>query len=153
MIVRVISSIWTYRVVRIALAGLFVVVGSMKLTDMQAFARVIEEYRILPHGFAPWVALLLPIAEIVAGVLLFFDKRGGLTAVTGMIIMFLIVLGYAMAAGLSIGDCGCFEPGELPEGTEDGSALQDTFIRDLVMLAGAAHLYWWRFRVAQKVYL
>ncbi|ABB37606.2 DoxX family protein [Oleidesulfovibrio alaskensis G20] len=153
MMLRFVSSVWTYRVVRLALAVLFLVAGAMKLADMQAFARVIEEYRMLPQAVVPWVAFLLPLAEVAAGVLLFFDRRGGLTAVTAMLLLFLGVLGYAMAAGLTIGDCGCFEPGDLPEGVEDGSALRDAFVRDVVMLAGACHLYWWRMRVAGRVFL
>jgi uncharacterized membrane protein YphA (DoxX/SURF4 family) len=57
--------------VRLALAVLFLVAGAMKLADMQAFARVIEEYRMLPQAVVPWVAFLLPLAEVAAGVLLF----------------------------------------------------------------------------------
>lgn len=142
-------SLWSYRLVRIALGALFVYAGATKLMDVQGFALVIEEYGLVHGNMARIVALLLPVAECIAGAALVLDIRGSLSAVTGMCLLFFGVLGYALAAGLTIGDCGCFEPGELPEGSEDGSALRSAFLRDIGLLFACAYCYWWR--AASKV--
>ncbi len=143
-LLRLLSGVWCQRVVRVALALVFVAAGGAKLADVRGFAEIIHHYGILPVWAVGPVALLLPLAEVVAGVGLLFAVRGSLTAIAAMCLLFLGVLGYALATGLSIGDCGCFAPGELPEGVEDGSALRGAFVRDIALLAGVAYLYAWR---------
>ncbi len=143
-VLRLLSGVWCQRAVRVALALVFVAAGGAKLADVRGFAEIIHHYGILPVWAVGTVALLLPLAEVVAGVGLLFAVRGSLTAIAAMCLLFLGVLGYALAAGLSIGDCGCFAPGELPDGVEDGSALRGALVRDLVLLAGVAYLYAWR---------
>ena len=144
------ASVWCQRAVRVALALVFVAAGGAKLADVRGFAEIIQHYAILPVWAVGPVALLLPLAEVAAGLGLLFAVRGSLAAITAMCLLFLGVLGYALAAGLSIGDCGCFAPGELPEGVQDGSALRGAFWRDLVLLAGVAYLYAWR-RVRRRM--
>lgn len=143
-VLRLLANVWCQRVVRVALALVFVAAGGAKLADVRGFAEIIHHYGILPVWAVGPVALLLPLAEVVAGVGLLFAVRGSLTAIAAMCLLFLGVLGYALATGLSIGDCGCFAPGELPDGVEDGSALRGALARDLVLLAGVAYLYAWR---------
>ncbi|MDR3044009.1 MAG: DoxX family membrane protein [Desulfovibrio sp.] len=143
-VLRLLSGVWCQRVVRVALALVFVAAGGAKLADVRGFAEIIHHYGILPVWAVGPMALLLPLAEVLAGVGLLFAVRGSLAAIAAMCLLFLGVLGYALATGLSIGDCGCFAPGELPEGVQDGSALRGAFLRDLVLLAGVAYLYAWR---------
>ena len=138
------ASVWCQRAVRVALALVFVAAGGAKLADVRGFAEIIQHYAILPVWAVGPVALLLPLAEVAAGVGMLFAVRGSLAAIAAMCLLFLGVLGYALAAGLSIGDCGRFAPGELPEGVQDGSALRGAFWRDLLLLAGVAYLYAWR---------
>lgn len=146
----IVRSIWSYRLVRIALGLLFLYAGAIKLADMAGFALVIEEYGLVHGNAAHAVAFLLPATECLAGAMLVLDIRGALTTVALMCVLFLAVLGYALAADLTIGDCGCFETGELPEGTEDGSALRIAFIRDIFFLMGCAYCYWWRAKFHQS---
>lgn len=141
---RLLTSVWCQRAVRVALALVFMAAGGAKLADVRGFAEIIQHYAILPVWAVGPVALLLPLAEVAAGLGLLFAVRGSLAAIAAMCLLFLGVLGYALAAGLSIGDCGCFAPGELPEGVQDGSALRGALLRDLVLLAGVAYLYAWR---------
>lgn len=143
-VLRLLANVWCQRVVRVALALVFVAAGGAKLADVRGFAEIIHHYGILPVWAVGPVALLLPLAEMIAGVGLLFAVRGSLAAIAAMCLLFLGVLGYALATGLSIGDCGCFAPGELPDGVEDGSALRGALVRDLVLLAGVAYLYVWR---------
>lgn len=126
---------------RIFVSGVFVYAGASKLMDLRAFAIIIEEFGVVPFAFLPFVAVGLPVLEIVAGVGLAFNIRGSLAAITLMTVMFLGVLGYAIAEGLVIADCGCFAPGELPAGYDDGSALKDAFVRDVGLLLACAILF------------
>jgi hypothetical protein len=59
-----------------------------------------------------------------------------MAAITGLLVLFLFVLGYALLNGLNV-ECGCFSAGEPgPEG------LRMAFIRDVVMIAGVFCIYW-----------
>ncbi|ADP87685.1 MauE/DoxX family redox-associated membrane protein [Nitratidesulfovibrio vulgaris] len=127
--------------VRLALAAVYIIAGATKLYDVRGFAEIVNMYGIVPIDLLPFVALLLPLVEVVAGVALLAGRDWGLALVTALTVLFLAVLGYAIWSGLSIGDCGCFAPGDIPSGHDDGSALKEAFIRDLLLLAGSLHLY------------
>lgn len=127
--------------VRIILGGLFVYAGAGKLWDIRGFALIIEEFGLVPLALLPYVAVGLPVLEIVAGIGLIFNVRGSLLAITAMTIAFLGVLGYAIYEGLAIADCGCFAAGEVPAGYDDGSALKEAFIRDVGLLLACCFLF------------
>lgn len=139
---KILFSIWPYRGVRIILALIFLWAGVVKILDPDAFAIILEAFDLLPYSWIMPVAVVLPILEILAAIGLLFDVRGSLAAVTGLLIIFLAVLGYGVWLGLDI-DCGCFGPGD-PEG-EAYKGLRPALYRDLVMMAGVAYLYVWRF--------
>ncbi|MEZ6853596.1 MauE/DoxX family redox-associated membrane protein [Halodesulfovibrio aestuarii] len=128
-------------VVRIFLGSVFIYAGAGKLWDLHGFAIIIEEFGVLPLGLLPFVAVGLPVLEILAGVGLVWNVRGSLTVITAMNLMFMAVLGYAMYKGLVIADCGCFAAGEVPSGYDDGSALRDAFIRDVGLLSACCFLF------------
>jgi len=89
------------------------------------------------------IALFLPALEIIAAVGLIFNIRGSLAVVTGLLTLFILILGYGIWLGLDI-DCGCFGP-EDPE-SRAYSGLHSALYRDLVMMAAVFFLYFWRFR-------
>ena len=125
--------------VRLVLAAIFILAGVLKLKDPSAFAHAIAQYNLVPEGVIPLLAIGLPVVELLAGVGLLFDLKGGLAATSGLMLFFIIVLGYAILHDLDI-DCGCFTLEELQERT----TVKQAFYRDLVMLAAIAFLYWWR---------
>lgn len=136
------TSVWSYRAVRLALAIAFIVAGVLKLADTHAFGLTIKAFAILPTDAVTPVALLLPILEIVGGVLLALDRPGGLAIVGGLLLLFIGVVGNAIRQGLDI-DCGCYGPGD-PEGAVY-HGLHTTLWRDLAMLAGVLYCLLWRF--------
>ena len=138
-IFNIMLSKWTYLFVRVALAILFIYAGTLKLTDPKAFARIISQYDILPEPLLPAVAVGLPIAEVFAGIALIFDLRSGLHSVSGMILLFVFVLGYGVLTEMDV-DCGCFGPAEL----EGHRGLVNAFYRDLALLGVVVFLYWSR---------
>jgi hypothetical protein len=87
------------------------------------------------------VAIGLPLLEVIAGFGLLFDIRGSLAVITGLLVLFMVVLGYGIWMGLDV-DCGCFGP-EDPE-AEAFHGLRLSLFRDMVMLAGVIFMYGWR---------
>jgi hypothetical protein len=121
-----------------ALALLFIFAGAVKLRDPKAFAQAVSQYGLVPDGFAPVLALGLPLVEVLAGLGLLANVRFSLGAILAMLLMFLGVLGYAIAADLDI-DCGCFTAAELAA----RGSVKAAFFQDLGFLAAALFL-WWR---------
>ncbi len=134
------SSKKIYFILRLILGGLFVYAGVLKISNPKAFAKVISQYNLVPEQLLVIVAIGLPLLEIIAGAGLIFDIKGSLTAITAMIVMFIVVLWYGILNNLDI-DCGCFSMDE--QKTHD--SLREAFYRDWVMLGGAMYLYFYRF--------
>ncbi len=138
---------WLYGAGRIVLAGIFMWSGLAKIQDPQSFVVIIEAFGVLPEILLAPVAYFLPVVEIVAGMGLLMDLKGSLGLITGMLVLFMIILGYGLHMGLDI-DCGCFGP-EDPE-AEAFHSLRPALYRDFIMMAGVAYLYVWRYaRAAQ----
>ena len=137
--------------VRLALALVYIIAGTGKLLDVRGFAELVNLYGIVPLELLPVVALLLPIAEVGAGIGLLFRQQWALNAITAMTVLFMVILGYAIWSGLSIGDCGCFAPGDIPTGHDDGSALRAAFGRDVLLLVASVLLYFGQRRGAASI--
>lgn len=123
---------------RWTLGGVFIVAGVLKASDPVVFATLIEAYGLVPGLLLMPVALALIALEIAAGAGLLLGVRGSLEAVTGMLVLFILVLAWGMHLGLDV-DCGCFGPGD-PE-AEAFHGLGTTLLRDLAMLAAATWLF------------
>jgi hypothetical protein len=111
------------------------------LLEPEIFALLIEAYGIGPGGLIMPVAVGLPVLEVIAGIGLLLDVRGSLALITGLLVLFMVVLGYGIWMGLDVG-CGCFGP-EDPK-AEAFHGLRLSLFRDLVMMAGVIFLYGWR---------
>ena len=136
---------WLYHFLRLALAGIFIYAGVVKLLDPKAFAHAIAQYDLVPEGFLPLVAIGLPALEVLAGLGLILEIRGSLTIVFILLLMFLVILGYAVWQNLDI-DCGCFTADEL----DAQHSARTAFWRDLMMIGTALFLYWRRRRRAPQ---
>lgn len=135
------GSLWTYRLTRFVLAGMFIVAGVLKLADPDIFAVTVDAFGLLPGPLVPYAALGLPVIEIVAGAGLLFDFRWAHRTVAALTLLFLAVLGYGLHMGLDV-DCGCYGPGD-PE-AEAFSSLRTSFARDIGILAALAYCRAWR---------
>ena len=120
---------WPYRIVRLALAALFIYGGVTKLFDPKAFAATISAYDLVPEVFLPVVAIGLPLIETIAGLALVFDRPWGLHMITGLLALFVFVLGYGILGDLNV-DCGCFGAEDLHK----QAGLREAFYRDLVFI-------------------
>jgi len=132
-------SPWVYRLARIGIGAVFIWAGGVKLLDPRAFARVLSGYGLVPDALLVPVAIGLPLVEFLAGFALVFNLRGSLKVVFGLLLMFLMVLGYGIVNNLDV-DCGCFS-------TEEVAAqknLQGAFLRDLGLLLVLLYLFLWQ---------
>jgi uncharacterized membrane protein YphA (DoxX/SURF4 family) len=132
---------WIYKLTRWILGGVFIYAGSTKLMEPRIFTVLIEAYGFVPEGLLIPVAIGLPLLEVIAGFGLLFDIRGSLAVITGLLVLFMVVLGYGIWMGLDV-DCGCFGP-EDPE-AEAFHGLRLSLFRDMVMIAGVIFIYGWR---------
>jgi len=124
--------------VRVLLGAIFTMAGGLKLIDPRAFAHTISAYGLLPEELLVPVAIGLPAVELLAGIGLFFNVRGSLTTVCGLLTCFLFALGYAIWKNLDI-DCGCFSQLEI----HARNTLFEAFLRDLCMIAASFYLMAW----------
>ncbi|MCE5333140.1 MAG: DoxX family protein [Desulfobacteraceae bacterium] len=132
-------SPWVYRAMRWLLGGVFILAAATKLMDPRGFARLISGYNLLPEELLVVVAIGLPIVELLAGFGLVFNVRGSVSVVSGLLAMFLAVLGYAIFENLDV-DCGCFSVEEI----HAHNRLYMAFYRDLALLSVSFYLCTWR---------
>ncbi|MFA5322072.1 MAG: MauE/DoxX family redox-associated membrane protein [Smithella sp.] len=126
---RILTNPWLYRIVRFALAAIFIYGGVIKLCAPKKFAATISTYNFVPEMFLPVVAIGLPLVETMAGLALFFGRIWGLHVITGLLAMFVLVLGYGIFTDLNV-DCGCFGAEELNK----RAGLRAAFYRDLIII-------------------
>jgi len=98
-------------ILRVVLGLLFMVSGGVKLADLNSFHADILAYELVIDPSASWIAVFIPVMELVAGGLLIFKicYGGVLIVMMGMVWLFLFVITYALYRGLDI-TCGCFGP-------------------------------------------
>jgi hypothetical protein len=137
-------SRWSDWAIRGILAFLFIYGGGLKLADPKAFAATLSHYDLIPELLLPVVAIGLPAVEVAAGTALLFNVRGGLTVITGLLVLFVAVLGYGILSDLNV-DCGCFGPEEIA----GQQSLRHAVIRDLFLIGAASFLYYTRRTRAQ----
>jgi uncharacterized membrane protein YphA (DoxX/SURF4 family) len=130
---------WLYHVLRLGLACIFIYAGFIKLLDPRAFAHAIAQYDLIPEMLLPLVAVGLPALELLTGAGLIFEVRGSLTIMAILLLIFLVILGYAIWQNLNV-DCGCFTTDELA--AQDG--VITAFRRDLILIGATLFLYWRR---------
>ncbi len=132
-------SPWPARFFRIGLGVVFVWAGAVKLYAPRAFARTISGYGLVPDELLVPVAIGLPAIEFVAGVGLLLNRRWSFGLVSGLLLMFIAVLGFGIWGELDV-DCGCFSQAEL----DARLGLRIALARDIAMLAVVGYLIFWR---------
>ncbi len=118
---------------RVGLGVLFIAAGASKLRDPAGLAQEISSYQLFVQA-APYLAIALPAAEIVAGLALLLGPRpwraAGAAAIALLLVMFTGAVVWALVRGLDI-DCACF-------GAGSGAVTWKTFGRNAILLVAAA---------------
>jgi len=130
---------WLYLMSRLVIGLLFLWAGGVKLANPEVFARNLSQFGLVPQALLIPTAIGLPLVEVLAGIGLIFDVGLGLWIITGLLLAFLMVLGYGILNNLEV-DCGCFSASELVA----KGALESAFYRDVALLLVVFYLFWWR---------
>ena len=128
-------------IIRILLGGLFILSGSLKLFEPDTFARIIALYDILPDAFAAYAAILVPVLEVLLGLLLLmgYKLRAAALLLMVLVALFIVFITVNLVRGRSF-DCGCFDTRRF------GLNINETIspwlvIRNLIILAGLALVF------------
>jgi uncharacterized membrane protein YphA (DoxX/SURF4 family) len=145
---KVVLSDRLCRIVSLLIGFVFIYAGAVKLTDPEAFARLIAQYDILPDTLLVPFAIGLPLLEFLAGCGLVFRLRSSLVVILILLVLFSSVLGYGIFNNLNI-DCGCFSLEEV----KGLSSLKQALYRDVVMIGAVLFLFLqrsWRLKRSRK---
>lgn len=101
-------------IVRFSIAFVFIYAGAEKISDPDAFAISISNYRILPDWSLNIFAITLPWIEVTCGILLLFGVavKENSAIIFSLLFIFTIAIVISLIRGLSI-DCGCFGKGSM----------------------------------------
>ena len=122
----------------IALGAVFVYASLDKIEQPREFARIVYHYRLIGPsaalGFVPanTLAVTLPWVEALTGLLLIAGlwRREAALAAALLLVTFLVAVGWALAHGIDVENCGCFSV--TGEGRAAGLKL---VLQDLGLLA------------------
>lgn len=92
------------------LALLFLYSGGAKLLRLPQFAESVGDFGIVLDGLVRPTAIIVCIAELGLGYVLWQRKSWSLLATAALLLSFIGVLAYGVAIGLDI-ECGCFGSG------------------------------------------
>jgi len=131
------------RVMGLVLGAVFVYASLDKIAQPAEFARIVYRYQLLgPNAFlgpafANLLAVTLPWVELTVGLLLIARlwRREAALVAGAMLVMFVLAVGWTMAAGIDVENCGCFSVGQ--QGRQAGWTL---LLGDLALLTMAVTL-------------
>jgi len=105
---------WGLLLARIAVSGIFLAAGLLKLKDAELTLIAIFQYQLVSWEHAGLLGALLPWFEIVGALGLWWPKGrlGAAALCSGLTLVFLAALGSAVARDLDI-TCGCFGTADL----------------------------------------
>ena len=90
---------WILLVLRIGLGTVFIYAGALKWSDPWKFAEAVAAYKILPESLVNVVALVLPMLEMGAGLLMFTEKWAKIAAL--IIVLMCLVFFTALVTGVT----------------------------------------------------
>lgn len=117
---------------RIFIGLLFIYSSSFKILDLYNFGNIIILYDIIPKTLAPYAAIIMPVLELIIGILLVIGFRIKPTSLlTGILfIFFIIIISINIYRGNNF-DCGCFDLSQFGIDEKIGFPL---LIRDIIFL-------------------
>lgn len=103
---------WCGLVARLVVGVVWVVAGALKLPDPAQSVAAVRAYELLPASLVSPVGQLLPVLEVVIGLMLVFGllTRGAAVISAVLFAAFIVGIASAWARGIRI-DCGCFGGG------------------------------------------
>ncbi|MDF1606414.1 MauE/DoxX family redox-associated membrane protein [Nocardioides sp. YIM 152315] len=132
---------WLGLLLRVVVGVVWIVAGALKLPDPAQSVAAVRAYQLLPGDLATPVGQLLPVIEIVVGVMLVVGllTRGAAAISALLFVAFIVGIASVWARGINI-DCGCFGGG----GADPDAASQYPWeiARDVLLLAASVFVAW-----------
>lgn len=134
-------SAWIGTLLRLVVGAVWIVAGTLKLPDPAASVRAVRAYDLLPESVVPATGYLLPIVEVIVGLLLVLGVFVRFSAAVSALLFVAFIVGIASAwnRGLQI-DCGCFGGGGFD--ADATSKYPREIARDVALLLASAWLVW-----------
>lgn len=107
--INLLSNKYLLFIFRIIIAIVFIYAGAEKISDPEAFAVSISNYKLLPTITVNLLAIYLPWLELVSGILLLLgiSVKENSAIILSLLIVFTLGVIISLVRGLNI-DCGCF---------------------------------------------
>ena len=121
---------------RVILASIFLYSGLIKASSSAQFAIALAPFTFLPETWIRPLSILLPLWEIIAGLLILVSptKHLGAGVIFVLCVLFATVLGWALANGIIV-SCSCFGEDDQPSAMKMGLALgRDLFLAGLALV-------------------
>lgn len=132
---------WVGLVLRLVVGGVWIVAGALKLPDPAQSVAAVRAYQVLPSDLVTPVGQLLPVIEVVIGLMLVLGllTRAAAVASAALFVVFIAGIVSVWMRGINI-DCGCFGGG----GANPDAASQYPWeiARDAALLAASLFLAW-----------
>jgi uncharacterized membrane protein YphA (DoxX/SURF4 family) len=132
---------WVGLVLRVVVGGVWIFAAALKLPDPAQSVAAVRAYQLLPASLVTPVGQLLPVIEMVVGVMLVIGllTRGAAVISAILFVAFIIGIASVWARGINI-DCGCFGGGGAVDSSQT-KYLQE-ILRDTGLLLLAGWLLW-----------
>jgi uncharacterized membrane protein YphA (DoxX/SURF4 family) len=127
---KILSNDYLILLLRIFLGGIFIYASLDKIAHPDQFARIIYNYHLLPGYLINFVALVMPVAEFVAGICLITGVfyAGARNFLVMLLVVFMVAIGINVVRGVDL-ECGCFTVSSRAK-----SASLQLLFRDLIYL-------------------
>jgi uncharacterized membrane protein YphA (DoxX/SURF4 family) len=132
---------WLGLVARLVVGCVWIYAGAAKLLDPAQSVAAVRAYQILPGNTAQPVGQLLPVLEVVVGVMLVLGllTRGAAVLSGLLFVAFIVGIASVWARGMNI-DCGCFGGGGYDP--DASSKYPWEIARDVILLLASVFLVW-----------
>lgn len=138
---KVLSNDYLALVCRVIFGGIFIYAAIDKITHPEQFARILFNYHLLPGPLINIVALVLPVSEFLAGVMLISGTlySGARNYLIFLLLSFMIAIGINVIRGVDL-ECGCFTVSSKAKSAALQLLIRDVFylIPGLVLLVSAS---------------
>lgn len=132
---------WIGTLLRLVVGGVWIAAGAIKLPHPQSSVTAVRAYQLLPTGTTDFVGHLLPVVEVLVGVLLVLGLFTRVAALASALLQLAFIVGISSVWARHIAiNCGCFGDG----GATSWATAQDRYpwelARDVALFAVSAYL-------------
>jgi len=130
-IINILSSLPVQVLSRLLLGGVFIYASIDKILHPHAFAKIIDNYQLVPNILVTLPAIILPWIEMISGLFLVAGifRRASALVLSGMLLMFSIAITINLIRGITF-DCGCFSTVTTASGNDPVGLM----LRDILLL-------------------